>query len=87
MLVAGAAVAVGLGCLYYGARALRVRRAVRRLRGRDGRGRPGHRTDWAGAGDGSIDSGATVAERGSLERGVVLLALGAVCLLFGVLAV
>jgi len=81
MLVAAATVGIGLVCCYYGARSLRVGRALRRLRGGDRTG-PGHPTDWAGP----VDSGDTVEERGSLERGVVLLALGACCLLFGVLA-
>jgi hypothetical protein len=85
MLVAAVTVGIGLVCLYYGARSLRVGRAVRRLRGSGEEG-PSHPTDWAEPADeGSIESGATVAERGSLERGFLLLALGALCLLFGVL--
>ena len=88
MLVAAATAGVGVTCLYYGARALRVGRALRRLAGSGPEGPgPGHPTDWLGPPDeGAIESGATVAERGSIERGVVLLVLGALCLLFGVLA-
>lgn len=93
MLVAALTIGVGVVCLYYGARALRVGRAVRRLRGgtRDGpehfADHPDHPTDWPGAaGERTRESGATLPERGSIERGVVLLALGACCVLFGVLA-
>jgi len=87
MLVAAATAGVGLVCVYYGVRALRVGRALRRLVG-SGPGGPGprHPTDWLGPADeGAVGSG-TVAERGSVERGFVLLLLGALCLLFGVLA-
>jgi hypothetical protein len=90
MLVAAVTIGVGLVCLSYGARSLRVGRAVRRLvgTGPDDSGGPGHPTDWPGpVEDGPIESGATVRERGSIERGVGLLVLGALCLVFGVLAV
>ena len=89
MLVVAVTVGVGLVCIYYGARALRVGRAVRRLvgSGPGGADDPRHPTDWLGPADeGAIESGDTIRERGSIERGVVLLALGALCLLFGVLA-
>lgn len=87
MLVAAVTVGVGLACLSYGARSLRVGRAVRRLAVSGPEG-PGHPTDWPGpVEDGPIESGATVRERGSIERGVGLLVLGALCLVFGVLAV
>jgi hypothetical protein len=90
MLVAAVTIGVGLGCVYYGARSLRVGRAVRRLRdrGRDrGPERVNHPTDWPGrTGEDAVESGRTLAERGSIERGFVLLVLGALCLLFGVLA-
>ena len=82
MLLAVITVSVGIVCLYYGARALRVGRAIRRLRNR-GRPGPSHPTDWL---DGTTESGATLPEHGSIERGLVLLALGACCVLFGVLA-
>jgi hypothetical protein len=86
MLVAAVTIGVGVVCVYYGARSLRVGRAIRRLRDRDRTG-PSHPTDLAGAADEDpVDAGATLADRGSLERGVVLLVLGACCLLFGVLA-
>jgi hypothetical protein len=83
MLIAVVTVSVGAVCFYYGARALRVGRAIRRLRSRERPG-PSHPTDWL---DGTTDSGATLREHGSLERGLVLLALGACCMLFGMLAV
>lgn len=110
-MVAVAAVAFGAGalCLYYGARALRTRRAVRRLdAGDDGLGDP---TDWLeppsdrpadGESDAAFDSESgsqAVGETGpesvsgtdrragvSIERGFVLLALGLLCLLFGLFA-
>ena len=91
MLVAAVTAAVGAVCFYYGARALRTGRSVRRLLGDgpeapEGRG-PRHPTDWLGPADeGPVESGDTGVERGSIERGVVLLALGVLCLLFGLLA-
>ena len=85
MLFAVFTLGVGAVCFYYGARALRIGRAIRRIRGREPPG-PGHPTDWLEGGD-STDSGTTLPERGSIERGFVLLALGACCMLFGVLAV
>jgi len=93
MLVAALTIGVGVVCLYYGARALRVGRAVRRLRGGTGDGpdrsadHPSHPTDWPRPpGEDTREPGATFPEQGSLERGVVLLTLGACCVLFGVLA-
>lgn len=86
MLVAAVAVCVGTVCFSYAARSLRTGQVVRRLRGRDHEG-PSHPTDWVGpAGEDHMNSGQVPPERGSIERGVVLLALGACCLLFGVLA-
>lgn len=88
MLVTAVTAAVGAVCVYYGARALRTGRAVRRLLG-DGPEGPGprHPTDWLGPADeGAVESGDTGVERGSIERGVVLLTLGVLCLLFGLLA-
>ena len=90
MLVAAVTIGVGFVCLSYGARSLRVGRAVQRLAGSgpDDAGGPGHPTDWLGPVDeGPIESAETVVERGSIERGVGLVVLGAVCVLFGVLAV
>jgi hypothetical protein len=86
MLVPALTVGVGLVCLYFGARALRMDRALRRLGGRR-REEPSHPTDWPAASDDLDESGETIRERGSIERGVVLLVLGACCVLFGVLAV
>lgn len=93
MLLAAFTIGVGIVCFWYGARSLRVGRAVRRLRGHAGdepgspTDGPSHPTDWLGPpGDDPIESGATLPERGSIERGIVLLALGACCVLFGVLA-
>lgn len=85
MLLAVVTLSIGLVCFYYAARALRVRRAIRRLRRRERPG-PSHPTDWLAGGD-SSESGTTITERGSIERGLVLLALGACCVVFGVLAV
>ena len=85
MLLAVVSLGVGLVCFYYAARALRIGRAIRRLRAREPPG-PGHPTDWLEGGD-PTESGITLLERGSIERGLVLLALGACCMLFGVLAV
>ncbi|GGJ12272.1 hypothetical protein GCM10008995_22680 [Halobellus salinus] len=90
MLVAAVTIGVGLVCLLYGARSLRVGRAVRRLAGSgpDDSSSPGDATDWLGPVDeGPVEPRETVLERGSIERGVGLLVLGAVCLLFGILAV
>ena len=82
MLVAAVTAAVGAACFYYGARALRTGRAVRRLLddGPEGPG-PRHPTDWLGPDEGAVESGNT-----GVERGVALLTLGVLCLLFGLLA-
>jgi hypothetical protein len=86
MFLAAFTLCTGLVCFYYGARALRVRRAIRRLRSRERRG-PSHPTDWLDPPSGDpIESGTTLPERGSIERGLVLLTLGACCVVFGVLA-
>ena len=78
MLVVG----IGLVCIHYGARSLRVGRALRRLRDhrRDHPGRPADRT---GAPRATPDR--AFPEAGSIERGFVLLVLGACCLLLGVI--
>jgi hypothetical protein len=87
-MVVVSVVAFGAGalCLYYGARDLRSRRAIRRLdaerdEGIDpASGRSGARGNAAAGGvDDPRDDVA-------IERGFVLLALGALCVLFGALA-
>ena len=86
MVLAAFTLSIGFVCFYYAARALRVGRAIRRLRSRERRG-PSHPTDWLDPPSGEpIESGTTLPERGSIERGFVLLALGACCVVFGVLA-
>ena len=86
MFLAVFTLCIGFVCFYYAARALRVGRAIRRLRSRERRG-PSHPTDWLDPQRRDpIDSGTTLPERGSIERGLVLLALGACCVVFGVLA-
>ena len=81
MLVVG----IGLVCIHYGARSLRVGRALRRLRSHD-RGPSSHPADRMGN---SEELRATpdraFLEAGSIERGFVLLVLGACCLLLGVI--
>jgi hypothetical protein len=83
VVVSAAAFAVGAACLYYATRALRTRRAMRRLD--DGRG-----TDAGAdpAAEGETNSAAEADPRDgvSIERGFVLAVLGLLCLLFGFLA-
>ncbi|WP_049985589.1 hypothetical protein [Halobellus rufus] len=94
VVVSAAAFLAGAFCLFYGARALRTKRAVRRLERSEAPaetvGWPEEPTDAAewrdepgdGDGGGAADRGDDV----DFERGVVLIALGLLCLLFGVLS-
>jgi hypothetical protein len=81
VVVAGAAFVAGAVCLYYASRALRVRRAAARV---DHENDP---TAWLHPPDEREDAPADPVEAISVERGVVLLFLGLLCLLFGVLSV
>ncbi|WP_311170370.1 hypothetical protein [Halobellus ordinarius] len=83
-IVTAVAFAVGTLSIYYGLRALKTRRAIRRLRGDSGL--VGHPTDWLDAGETKTEDAAPTTRDRSFERGVVLLALGLLCLLFGILA-
>jgi hypothetical protein len=86
MLVAAVTIGIGLVCLYYGARSLRVGRALRRLRSHD-RDPPSNPADRMGKSEEIRDTpDRAFPEGGSIERGFVLLVLGALCVLFGVIA-
>jgi len=94
MIISAVAFGVGALCLYYGARDLRTRRAIRRLNSkRDARrdapsGRADasiDRPDGLGVSD-PVDPPEDTGEDIAIERGFVLLALSGLCLLFGVLA-
>jgi hypothetical protein len=90
-MVVVSAVAFGAGalCLYYGARDLRSRRAIRRLDAERDEGID-PATDRAGArgnaAAGGVDAPDDPRDDVAIERGFVLLALGALCVLFGALA-
>ncbi|QCC46372.1 hypothetical protein [Halobellus limi] len=89
MIVSAVAFVAGALCLYYGERDLRTRRAIRRLkRRRDARPERGARSD---ASSGRTEPSPAKppddpADDVAIERGFVLLALGGLCLLFGILA-
>lgn len=94
MSVVGAvAVLAGLACFYYGARALRLRRAVARATRPDD---PAEDVDVTGVDDAPTawllppeerrETPADPASQVSLERGVALLVLGTVACLFGLLS-
>ena len=88
-MVVVSVVAFGAGalCLYYGARDLRTRRAVRRLKGeRGGQIDPSAERSGKRGGLTTVAPPEDPAEDVAIERGFVLLALGGLCLLFGILA-
>jgi hypothetical protein len=81
-MVAVAAVAFLVGglALYYGARALRTRRAAARLEAESN----ADPTAWLDPGDDASPDGPS--DDVSLERGAMLVVLGLLCLLFGLLS-
>ncbi|MFB6091489.1 MAG: hypothetical protein ABEK02_00590 [Haloquadratum sp.] len=97
VVVSAVAFVVGALCLYYGARALRTERAIRRLGADDGDGMgdplkwldpPGERLpegDPEGATNTSEET-TNGAANASIERGFILVMLGALCLLIGAFA-
>jgi hypothetical protein len=84
VIVTAVTFAVGALAIYYGLRALGTTQAIRRLRGDSGL--VGHPTDWLDGGEAKTAAAGPTTRDRSLERGVVLLALGLLCLLFGILA-
>ncbi|MFA1609737.1 hypothetical protein [Halobellus rubicundus] len=90
VVVSAVAFAAALLSFYFGARALRTRRAIEHLTRRAGRGRSDALARLGPADDPDRIPESDAAERRrddvSIERGFVLLALGAVCALLGVLA-
>jgi len=99
VVVSAVAFVAGALCLYYGARALRTKRAIRRLdrsddpadligwrdeeRGPDGSDADRNREDRSNA---DSRSAANRDDDVQFERGFVLLVLGLLCVLFGILA-
>lgn len=89
VVVSAVAFVAGALCLYYGARALRTKRAVRQLDRSDD---PSDRVGWRGekreADRRDADRSSVTDRRDDVEfeRGFVLLVVALLCLLFGVLA-
>ncbi|WP_336024052.1 hypothetical protein [Halobellus salinisoli] len=83
VVVSAVALVAGALCLYYGARALRTRRAIRRLDAVDSTETLGRRVDES---DSDRRRATDHRDDVELERGFGLLALGLLCLLFGVIA-
>ncbi|WP_144904803.1 hypothetical protein [Halobellus captivus] len=89
VVVSAVAFVVGGGCLYYGARALRTGRAMRRLDAAtdDPRRTVGWRDDVSAAkGERESEIPSDPPDDIAFERGFVLLVLGLLSVLFGVLA-
>ncbi|SFR32127.1 hypothetical protein [Halogeometricum limi] len=88
MSVVGAvALLTGLACFYFGARALNFRRAVARVNRRDATekvtGADDAPTAWLTPPGESPEMPDDPASEIAVERGVALLVLGLLCLLFG----
>jgi len=102
VVVSAVAFVAGALCLYYGARALRTKRAIRRLdrsddpadligwrdeeRGPDGSDADRNREDRSNADRNREDRSDADRDDVQFERGFVLLVLGLLCVLFGILA-
>lgn len=85
------AVALGFACFFYAARALRLRRAVGRVRRRDDpagdvTGVDDAPTAWLLPPEERGEMPADPAAAVSIERGVGLLVIGLLCFLFGLLS-